>query len=191
MSSVRDYKTIILKEAKLIAEEEGLSKVNIRKVAKNSDVAIGTVYNYFPSKSDLLIAVVENFWNTAFSDINWREELEDDFFNNLRIIYDILYIKLSKFKKNWLKELGMLKSEEKDLGRQREELYFKKIHKNIMYLMKVDDNINRDLWDEEFSREEMAEFIFENMLNYLRKDRKDIEFFIRFLKSALSKNSIN
>lgn len=185
MSSGKDYKTIILREAKLIAEEEGLSNINIRKVAKNSDIAVGTVYNYFPSKSDLLIAVVENFWTTAFSNVNWKEELGEDFFDNIRLIYDILYAKLSKFKKNWLKELGMVKTEEKDLGRQREEIYFKKIHKSLAYLLEIDNNIRKDIWSDDFSKEEMSEFIFENMLIYLREDRQDMEFFIGVLKLAL------
>ncbi|WP_406243725.1 TetR/AcrR family transcriptional regulator [Tissierella carlieri] len=57
----KNYREIILSEAKDIAMKEGISNINIRAVAKNSGIAIGTVYNYFPSKGDLLVAIIEDF----------------------------------------------------------------------------------------------------------------------------------
>ena len=44
----------ILKEAKPQAFKNGYSKMTIRSVAKACDIAVGTIYNYYPSKEFLM-----------------------------------------------------------------------------------------------------------------------------------------
>jgi AcrR family transcriptional regulator len=181
-----NYKDIILSAAKDIAEKQGITKINIRSVAKNSGIAIGTVYNYFPSKGDLLIAVIENFWEGAFANVNWQSFIHDNFYDNLGKIYNILYVYLNKFKENWLEQLSLLKTQEKELGRQRQEEYFKKILNRIESLMDMDNDLKQYKWNDQVSKEKMAEFIFQNMIIMLRKGEKDISFFILILHKALS-----
>jgi len=43
----------ILKEAKYQIFKNGFSKMTIRSVAKACDIAVGTIYNYYPSKEFL------------------------------------------------------------------------------------------------------------------------------------------
>lgn len=52
----------ILAEAKRLADTEGYSAVTIRAVAAGSGMGVGTVYNYFPSKDDVLAALVLSEW---------------------------------------------------------------------------------------------------------------------------------
>ncbi len=57
-------KTVTSREAILAASqklvmEKGLQAVNMRTVASVCGVAVGSVYNYFPSKAELLTATVE------------------------------------------------------------------------------------------------------------------------------------
>ncbi|MDO5330590.1 MAG: TetR/AcrR family transcriptional regulator [Bacillota bacterium] len=41
---------------------EGVKGFNIRPVAKNSGVAIGTIYNYYGNKTSLIVAVILDNW---------------------------------------------------------------------------------------------------------------------------------
>ena len=50
----------LLAIAKEIAGREGIGNLNIRRLASESGIAIGTVYNYYPSKGDLIGAVMED-----------------------------------------------------------------------------------------------------------------------------------
>ena len=64
-------KTVTSREAILAASqklvmEKGLQAVNMRTVASVCGVAVGSVYNYFPSKAELLTATVENVWREIF-----------------------------------------------------------------------------------------------------------------------------
>ena len=48
----------IIEACQRIVKEKGLSAVNMRSVAAECNVAVGSIYNYFPSKSDLLCAAI-------------------------------------------------------------------------------------------------------------------------------------
>lgn len=182
----KNYKEIILSEAKNIAMKEGISSINIRAVAKNSGIAIGTVYNYFPSKGDLLIAVIEDFWEGAFANIDWKSFSYNSFYDNLEKIYSVLFHYLNKFKENWLEQLTLLKTQEKTLGKQRENEYFEKICSRINTLIDMDNELSQYSWSEIISKERIAEFIFENMLMMLRKEEENISFFIAILKKIMA-----
>lgn len=184
--SNNNYRDTILSEATEIGMAQGLSNINIRAVAKSSGVSIGTIYNYFPSKSDLLIAVIEEFWKCAIVDIDWQNCIKGDFYDNLESIYNILYINLRKFEKNWIEELGLLKKDEKLLGRKKESEYFQKIHDRIKMLMDMDNNISQYQWSEVITKENMAEYIFENIMIMLKKYEEDTSFFIGILKKIFS-----
>lgn len=185
-TSNANYKERILSSAKEIALTEGMTKIDIRSVAKNCGIASGTVYNYFHSKGDLLVAVIEDFWEDAFQNIDWRIFAHNDFYTNLEKMYNILNEYLNKFKENWLEELSFLKTHEKQLGRQKQNEYFKTIGNRIMAMMDMDDIVRNYPWSEEVSKEKMAEFIFDNMLINLRKGERDINFFIKVIKKILS-----
>ena len=58
----------ILDTAFAIASESGLSGLSIREVARACNVAVGTVYNSYPTKYDLVNDVVGRFWNEALAE---------------------------------------------------------------------------------------------------------------------------
>lgn len=182
----RNHKEVILSKAKDIAINEGINKINIRTVAKKSGVSIGTVYNYFPSKGDLLVAVIQDFWQGALNDVDWISLIDNDFYENLEKVYSVLYDYLHKFKENWLEQLALLKTQEKLIGRQKEDEYFQKMYGKLILLIDMDNKLQQYPWSEIISKENMAEFIFENMLIMLKKEKEDMKFFIELLKIIMS-----
>lgn len=48
----------ILKAAARLADDNGLDRVQMQEVARSAEVAIGTLYRYFPSKTHLFTAVM-------------------------------------------------------------------------------------------------------------------------------------
>lgn len=56
LDNVRDE---IIKVALKMFLEEDISKISIRKIAIKSRISIGTIYNYFPSKEDLIKEVIK------------------------------------------------------------------------------------------------------------------------------------
>lgn len=59
---IDDLQKVILKEAKRQVFENGYTSMTIRSVAQECGIAIGTIYNYYPSKDYLIASFVLNDW---------------------------------------------------------------------------------------------------------------------------------
>lgn len=181
-----NLKENILCCAKEIALEQGITKINIRLVAKKSDVSIGTIYNYYPKKNDLLVAVIEDFWLEALGKIDFKALEGKNFYEKIQDIYYNLNVYFHNFKESWLGQLSLLSDQEKKFGKKKENEYFAKIHSIIISIMDSDENIRCKTWDNGITKEKTAEFIFDNMILMFKKDEGDFEFFIAILKKIMS-----
>ena len=56
----------ILKAGRKIAQEKGLDAINMRSVAAECNIALGTLYNYYANKDELVLAVIESIWKDIF-----------------------------------------------------------------------------------------------------------------------------
>ena len=56
----------------------------------------------------------------------------------------------------------------------------------IKLLIDMDNNLQQYPWSETISKEIIAEFIFENMLMMLKKEKEDMKLFIELLKKIMS-----
>lgn len=71
-------------EEKLIAEARtqallyGYRAINIRSIAKECGVGVGTVYNYFPSKDALIFAFIREDWDKSLERIK-TDSADGDF----------------------------------------------------------------------------------------------------------------
>lgn len=66
MNTVVTSKEEILKKSRELIQETGWASVNIRSVAAACGVSVGSIYNYFESKSALVSATVESVWEDIF-----------------------------------------------------------------------------------------------------------------------------
>ena len=62
MNTVVTSREKILAVCRELVADKGLLAVNMRTVAEHCHVALGSLYYYFPSKDDLLIATIESVW---------------------------------------------------------------------------------------------------------------------------------
>lgn len=75
--SQRERRQGIIDAATALAQKGGYDAVQMRDVADHADVALGTLYRYFPSKTHLLIAVLYQQTN-ALARRARRRELDGD-----------------------------------------------------------------------------------------------------------------
>ena len=57
-----NVKEMIIKEGQHLLEANGYSNLNIREVAKNCNIAVGTLYNYFSNKDELVEEIIFTHW---------------------------------------------------------------------------------------------------------------------------------
>ncbi|MDD3367067.1 MAG: TetR/AcrR family transcriptional regulator [Sphaerochaetaceae bacterium] len=65
----------IFLSAKELFYEKGYEQANMKEIAKRADLAVGTLYNYFPNKNELYFSVLEKSWNGTFEKL---DQLQDN-----------------------------------------------------------------------------------------------------------------
>lgn len=186
MKSSKISKEQILQTSISYAKTNGIQCLNIRTIANACNVSIGSIYNYFPTKTELIIAVMEEFWSHACT----HEDMEDINIQNFFISYPILYKKiyhyLNLFEGNWLHQATFLDNEIKVLGKKVERTYFDSIKQMIHILLDYDETISPDIWTDTFNKESFCEFLFENMMIELNKGHAYPYYLMELLKKILS-----
>lgn len=81
----------LVAEARRQVKEGGYSSLTIRSVAAACGVGIGTVYNYFPSKDELLAQCMLEDWQQCVDNISAVSERSDHPEAVLRCIYEQLH----------------------------------------------------------------------------------------------------
>lgn len=66
MNKTVTSKEAILAASKTLLLEKGAAAFNMRGVAESCGIAVGSLYNYFPSKSALVSATIESIWIDIF-----------------------------------------------------------------------------------------------------------------------------
>jgi AcrR family transcriptional regulator len=93
----------ILAHAKNIVVDEGFEQLTIRKVAKKADISVGTIYNYFPTKRDLTIQLMEDYWGSYLIIIDEIDQQQPEFYKKMLQIYQQLEMFVKTFKEVWVK----------------------------------------------------------------------------------------
>lgn len=60
LNTVVTSKEEVLEASRELVRSQGWSSISVRSVAAACDVSVGSIYNYFDSKTDLVAATVES-----------------------------------------------------------------------------------------------------------------------------------
>ena len=77
MNTVVTSREEILKNSRILIGQQGWSSVNIRAVAAACGVSVGSIYNYFDSKAELVSATIESIWREIFHGQDDMEKMQD------------------------------------------------------------------------------------------------------------------
>lgn len=87
---IKDLESRLIEEARRQVEESGYGAMTIRSVAKACAVGVGTVYNYFPSKDNLLATYLLSDWKDCISAIDNLSQRSDSPEPVIRCMFDQL-----------------------------------------------------------------------------------------------------
>jgi TetR/AcrR family fatty acid metabolism transcriptional regulator len=101
-----DKRSIILDAALKTFVKRGYPATKVAEIASEAGVAEGTLYNYFQSKEDLLLALFDEKWGEIIGEIKGKISRLDDPNKKLKAIFSVVVM---MFKKNrQLAELFMV-----------------------------------------------------------------------------------
>ena len=76
----------IMRAARVIFREKGYAAASTAEIAARAGMVEGTLYRYFPSKRDLLVKVVEDFYERIFADYEQQLQGVRGTWNRLRFL---------------------------------------------------------------------------------------------------------
>ena len=174
----------ILEVSRKIAARDGITAVNMRTVAAECGIALGSLYNYFVSKAELLSATVEAVWADIFPVGKISEDCK-----NIVDYLKILLESAEKSKERYPQFFSMhalsFAAGEKQEGRKTMEGYFQKIKYQMLRFIRNDEKIRPHIFTERLSKEVYVDYIFTLFLSILFDERADQEAFLEFVKNYL------
>lgn len=170
MNPVVTSKEEILKTSRKLIQQQGWTAINIRSVAAACGVSVGSIYNYFDSKSALISAVVESIWCEIF-----RRPEDGAVFQDTLACVTWMYERMKYGCRNYpgfftLHALAFL-GEDKSGGRQKMQQTWQHILEELCAVLNRDSQIRPSAFTGEFTAEKFADVLFSLMLSaFLRQD---------------------
>lgn len=172
MNTIVTSREAILEESRRIVMEQGIAAVNMRSVAKACGVAVGSLYNYFPSKADLISAAVEDVWRDIFHMPGGTSDFSS-FIDCLTWLWDRLRKGCVKYPEFFTLHSVSFASSDREKGRQLMEESFRHMKQNLRTALEQDPAIHPDAFQEGFSRDDFIEMVFTLVLSMMLQGQED------------------
>lgn len=184
MNTVVTSKEEILRISRELIRREGWSAVNIRSVAAACGVSVGSIYNYFESKSALVGAAVESVWCEIFQ----RPE-DGAVFQDTQACVAWLYGRMEYGCRQYpgfftLHSLGFM-GEDKADGKRRMQQTWQHILEGLCAVLRRDEGIRPDAFTEQFTPEKFADILFSLMLSALLRQDYDPAAVLEIVRRTL------
>ena len=184
MNTVITSKEAILDISRQLVREKGLGAVNIRTIAAACGVSVGSIYNYFCSKSDLVMATIESLWQDIFHDSKQDSEFLD-FTECIQWIFDCLKAGSEKYPGFFTSHSISLLGEEKADGQKRMTQSWEHIQKGLSSVLTHDRKVRPDAFDEIFTPQKFTDTIFSFILSSLLRQNYDAGTILEMVKRTI------
>ncbi|MDE7331953.1 MAG: TetR/AcrR family transcriptional regulator [Lachnospiraceae bacterium] len=172
MNTVVTSKEAILNVSRELVREQGWGALNIRAVAGACGVSIGSIYNYFESKSALTAAVVESIWYDIFH-FPENESAFDSFAGCVGWAFDSMKKGDEKYPGFFTLHSMSFMGEEKSGGQKLMAQAWRHIKDRLYMVLISDRNVRPEVFDEAFTPEKFVEIIFSLIISALLQRNYD------------------
>lgn len=177
-------KEAIIMASKDLVMDSGMHALNIREVAKRCNASVGSIYNYFPSKEDLVMSTVRSIWAEIF------QEKGDDASQEDFIAYvESLFRKIQKGSQKYPFFISVhgtnFTEANKSKGREVMNQFFSRIESSLLERLKKDKNVNLNIFTEEFTETDFVRFIFSNIRNLVIEQNESCKVLLEVIKKII------
>lgn len=175
----------ILETAYNLFRSEETSTLSIRGVAAACGVSVGSIYNYFPTKSALVAEIVEMFWRESLHREMFIATSDENFVAFCERLLEDLRATLEVFRREWLAKLMALDSESLGEIRRREEAAFVHIRKGLAVVIRNDRDIKLDALDGVAGADELATLVWGSIVSSLEHGDESCKALFALMHKAL------
>lgn len=186
MNKTITSKEAILNVGKEIVLEFGLQGLNIRDVARRCGVSVGSIYNYFPTKSDLTIATIESVWKDIMHD--YKSCLtQQSFTGNIQSLFNNIQKGFGGNTSFFIAHSMSVATLDKQKGRESMNNCFAHMKNGLLAMLNADSGIKEDTFSPTFTKEDFIDFVFSNLITLLMKQSKSCDFLLEVIRRIIYK----
>ena len=175
----------LLDAAERIVSDEGFEALSIRRLAAECGVAVGTVYNYFASKSELVVAVIEHFWRSMLHGAVCAPPPHQRFTAYLCELYAALLDRVGRCRDGLLLRMASLSDEQRAMGLSLERRYYAHMEEGLLLALSQDEAVDPAVFSEGFTQKALCEHVLTTMLTRLKAGKDDCAFLLCLLERIL------
>lgn len=95
---IKDVEQSIFQAVMEVVTTNGIDHLSMNRIAKNSGIAVGTLYNYFPDREKLISNAILYSWNETFQTLDEILNQTEDSMAKWTTFHDTLYSETMKRK---------------------------------------------------------------------------------------------
>lgn len=172
MNTVITSKDAIMQVCRCIVAEKGLAALNMRLVADACHIALGTLYNYYADKDELVLATVESIWRDIFH-ADQRCERACSFPGYVKELYARIR-KGTEAYPNFLTGHSIsIASAKRGEAKSTMEHTFAHMKVGMLEALRADQAVRENAFSASFSRDDFINFVFNQMLVLLVQSQPD------------------
>lgn len=172
MNTIVTSKEEILEKSRKLIREKGWTAINIRSVSGACGVAVGSIYNYFGSKDELMAAIVESVWQDIFHSSEFAEGFADTL-ACVRWLFERIEVGTREYPGlSTLHPLVFASSGRSD-GKRRMAQAWDHILGGLCMVLKKDPRVRPDAFNERFTEKNFADLLFSLMVAALVRENFD------------------
>lgn len=161
----------IMRVSRKIVSEKGLPALNMRTLAKECGIALGTLYNYYSDKDELVVAAIESVWQ----DILEKSAPDSGvrFSQYVTQIYARILSGLKDYPDFFAAHSISVAGSAKGKARGTMERCFGKIRGELHAALLADKNVDRSIFSETFREEDLIGHILDTITISIIKGKSD------------------
>lgn len=184
MNTVVTSREAILATCRDLISEKGLASLNMRAVASACGLALGSIYYYFPSKNDLLIAAIESVWEDIFR-LKEAGKDETSFPEYIAKCFQQIRKGIEKYPNFFTIHSISLSSNAQDKARNSMDHYLGKVREQILASIRKDARIKETAFTNGLEEDEFLDFVISNMISFLVQKRSDCRVLVEVIKRTI------
>lgn len=184
MNNVVTSKEAILNISRQLIQQQGCTAINIRNVASACGVSVGSIYNYFNSKSDLIAAAIESVWYDIF---HFPDNIDKSisFSECVRVVFNNIQKGSEKYPGFFTLHSMSFLSNDKTNGQELMAKSWEHIQTVLYSFLSNDKNIRADAFNEILTPQKFTDIIFSLVVSAIIQQNYDCNAILEMIKKTL------
>ncbi len=184
MNTVITSKEAILAASKQIAAREGLANLSIREISKQCGIAVGSVYNYFPSIDAIVAETIGAIWDELIEQAQVFSG-ECNFVAAVEQFFSMAKKGTEKYPNFLSIHSRSFHSAGKDEGKLKMTAYSTSVCERLIAVLKADSGVSPQAFGPEFDQASFVGFVLKSMITLLQNQSDDCRILVHMISRTI------